>query len=251
MIRGLVLLCLLLSAMLATAAEAPKTMRLASLEWLPYVGADLDREGWSSFVAESAASQAGYRTRIEYFPWTRAMQLGAKDPRYAGYFPAYYTEERAQHCYFSLPIGSSTVGLAYLKSAPVHWRSLHDLSTLKIAVVAGFSNGAAFDALVKQGKLKVDPSPNDMLNLRKLLAGRVDTVVIDRLVLRYLLLTEPTLAHERKRIAFHDQRLAELALHICFQRSADGREMQQAFDAALQGLQLRKLETEYFRRLER
>jgi len=243
-------LCMVLPG-LVSAREVSGIMRLASLEWLPYVGAQLDQEGWSSFIADTAARQFGYRAKIEYFPWTRAMQLGTKDPRYAGYFPAYYTEERALTCHFSAPIGSSTVGLVHLKSAPLQWSSLQDLVPLKIGVVAGFSYGTAFDAIAREGKLAVDASPNDMLNLRKLLARRVDAVVIDKLVWRYLLATEPGLAREREQFVFHDKSLAELSLHICFQRSPEGRELQQAFNQAMQSLQLRKLEGEYFLRMER
>lgn len=233
------------------AAEAPKTMRLASLEWLPYVGVHLEQAGWSSYVADLAARQFGYRVAVEYFPWTRAMQLGTKDKGYAGYFPAYYTEERARNCYFSAPIGSSTVGFVHLKGNPLHWSTMQDLTTLKIGVVAGFSNGPAFDAMVTEGRLQVDASPNDTLNLRKLLANRVDAVVIDKLVLRYLLATDVGLARESDRFAFHEKPLAELPLHICFQRTPAGRDMQVAFNAAMQSLPLRKLEGEYFGRLER
>lgn len=248
--RGVVLLLSLCLLRQTYAAEADATMRLASLEWVPYVGSSLAHDGWSSYVADTAARQFGYHAKIDYFPWTRAMQLGTKDPQYAGYFPAYYTEERAQQCYFSTSIGTSTVGLAYLKSAPLQWQSLHDLTTRTIAVVAGFSNGPAFDAWVRQGKLTVDASPNDMLNLRKLVARRVDTVVIDKLVLRYLLATEPTLAKERDQIVFHERPLAELSLHVCFQKTPAGRALQQAFDTALHSMQLRKLENEYFQRFE-
>lgn len=251
MMRGLTLaLAMAGAAIPAIAADAPKIMRLASLEWLPYVGAMLDREGWSGHVAAMAA-RPGYRVKIDYFPWTRAVQLGTRDAQYAGYFPAYYTEERARQCHFSQPIGSSTVGLAYLKGRPPAWNRLQDLASLRIAVVAGFSNGAAFDAMVRDGRLAVDASPNDMLNLRKLLAQRVDAVVIDKLVMRYLLLSEPSLASERERIAFHDKPLAELPLHVCFQRTPEGREMQQAFDGSLQDMPLKKLESEYFQQLER
>jgi polar amino acid transport system substrate-binding protein len=183
-------------------------MRLASLEWLPYVGAQLEHEGWSGYVADTAARHFGYRVEIDYFPWTRAMQTGSRDEHYAGYFPAYYTDERAKSCYFSAPIGNSTVGFAYLKSAPLQWSSLEDLALLKIGVVAGFSNGPAFDAMVKDGRMKADVSPNDMLNLRKLLAHRVDAVVIDKLVMRYLLATDPVLARESERFAFHVKPLA-------------------------------------------
>jgi polar amino acid transport system substrate-binding protein len=250
--RHLALALALSGAVLHTAsAQSLKTLRLASLEWAPYVGSTLEGDGLTSHIVDSAARQFGYTARVEYFPWTRAMQLGVKDAQYAGYFPAYYTDERAQTCYFSSPVGSSTVGFAYLRSVPLQWETLQDLSSKRIAVVSGFANGAAFDDLVKQGKLKVDPSPNDMLNLRKLLAGRVDVVVIDKLVMRYLLLTEPTLARERAQFSFHERALAELPLHVCFQKSPEGQDIQQAFNRALLSVQLRKLENEYFQRLER
>lgn len=248
--RLLLPLCIAAPAQGST-SDAPGIMRLASLDWLPYVGAGLEGEGWSASVTDAAARQFGYRAKIEYFPWTRAMQLGTRDARYAGYFPAYYTEERARTCHFSAPIGTSTVGLVYLKSAPLSWSTMEDLAALKIGVVAGFSNGQAFDAMAGKGKLRLDASPNDMLNLRKLLARRVDAVVIDKLVLRYLLATEPRLAQERSQFAFHDKPLAELSLHVCFQRTPAGQELRKAFDHAMQALPLRKLEAEYFQRIDK
>lgn len=241
------LLCL---ALPAQAADAPKILRLASLEWLPYVGAELGQEGLSTLVADSAAKQFGYRVEVDRFPWTRAMQMGSRDAHYAGYFPAYYTEERARSCYFSDPIGNSTIGLAYLRDAPLQWHTLQDLRGLPIGVVAGFSNGPAFDELVKQGELTVDASPSDMLNLRKLLAGRVRAVVIDKLVLRYLLLAEPTLAKARERIVFHDPPLADLTLHVCFRRTPEGLMLQRSFNEALHSLRLQKIENDYFQRLK-
>ncbi len=235
----------------AIASDTPRTMLLASLEWLPYVGAGLERQGLSTFVAEAAAQRIGYQVNVDYFPWTRAMQTGGRDPRYAGYFPAYYTEERARECHFSAPIGSSTIGLAHLKSAPLEWSTFNDLGSMKIGVVAGFSNGAEFDALAKQGKLNLDASPSELYNLRKLLAGRIQAVVIDKLILRYLLLTESSLARERELIVFHERPLAELKLHICFQRTPEGSALQKAFNKSLQSLSLRSLENDYFQRLEK
>lgn len=241
----------LFGAWSATAADAPKTMRLATLEWLPYVSTALEHGGLSSAVLTAAAGQFGYRVTIDYFPWNRAMQLGSKDARYTGYFPAYYTDERARQCYFSAPIGHSTIGLAYLKSAPLQWRTLPDLSNFKIGVVAGYSNGAEFDALAKQGRLDIDASPSDTLNMRKLLAKRIDVVVIDKLALRYLLLTDPSLSKGRYEVVFHERTLAEIPLHVCFQRTPEGLGLQKSLDKALQSLPLRKIESEYFQRLER
>lgn len=234
------------------ASAEEKVMRLASLEWAPYVGANLPQFGLSSAIIAAAAQKFGVQVRIEYFPWKRAMQIGGRDEKYAGYFPAYYTQERAQECYFSQPIGASRVGLAYLKSNPLQFESVNDLAAQSkntIGVVFGYSNGAEFDALVKQGRLKTEASASDGLNLRKLLIGRVHAVVVDELVLRYLLKTDPKLSSYADQIAFHPQPLANLNLYVCFQMNSQGLEMKNGFDRALQDLNISKFEEEYFAKL--
>ena len=227
-----------------------RVMRIASLEWLPYVGQNMPENGLSVAIAAAAARQSSYSVRIDYFPWKRAMQVGLEDASYAGYFPAYYTEERARAAYFSAPIGSSTVGLAYLRDEPLHWERLADLKKMRIGVVAGFSNGAEFDAMMKSGELQVDTSPADGTNIRKLLAGHVRVAVVDRLVLRYLLLTDPELAAGRSRIAFHETPLAQLNLYVCFQKTPLGLQMQKDFDAGLKRIDIDRIENAYFQLLE-
>ncbi len=229
-----------------------KLMRLASLEWAPYVGQNLPQFGLSSAIISSAAQKFGMQTRIEYFPWKRAMQLGGKDASYVGYFPAYYTKERAQECYFSQPIGASRVGLAYLKNNPLQFESVNDLAAqtkLTIGVVYGYSNGDEFDVLVKQGRLKTEASASDGLNLRKLMIGRVHAAVVDEVVLRYLLKTDPMLSNYANQIAFHPHPLADLNLYVCFQMNSQGLEMKNALDRALQEMNLRKFEEDYFAKL--
>lgn len=233
-----------------SANEVQTNIHLASLEWLPYVGTNLLQGGLSSVVASTAAKQFGYSVKIDYFPWKRAMQVGGEDPDYSGYFPAYYTEERARNCYFSAPMGNSTVGLVYVKDRPLQWHTVTDLIGKRIGVVAGYSNGGEFDELVKQRKLHVDASFGDIYNLKKLLASRVDAVVIDKSVFRYLLLIDPELSKERAQLIFHDTVLAELSLHICFQRTPSGLKQQQAFDAALKHMDIKKIENAYFTEIE-
>ena len=231
-------------------AQTP-VLHLASLEWLPYVGRSLPDDGLSGTVAKLAIKRFGHDVKIDYFPWKRAMQLGARDPDFIGYFPAYYTPERARECHFSAPMGHSTVGLAVLSAEPLRWRVLDDLAGAKLGVVFGYSNGEAFDDMVKNGKLHVDGSVNDTVNLKKLLAGRVRAIVIDKAVLRYLLATDPVLSKERARLAFDDHPLAKLTLHVCFQRTALGLKMQQLYDAALLQTDIEKIENTYFDKLDR
>jgi polar amino acid transport system substrate-binding protein len=247
------LLCLLFVALplLALSAEPSQTLRLASLVWLPYVGPALPQNGLSTAIADDAARTFGERIQVDYFPWARAMKVGIQLPEYAGYFPAYYTEERARECHFTNPIGKSTLGLAFLKSRPLQWNTLTDLSNKSIGIVHGYSNGEAFDKQIKDGKQKFDVSDTDVINIKKLLGQRIDAAAIDKSVLRYLLATDPRLAGARDLIDFHDKPLAELTLHICFKRTPAGRELKEKFDQALLHIDFQKIESEYFKELER
>lgn len=247
----LLLLGCLLPGLFQPALAEPPTLHLASLEWLPYVGHALPQDGMSAAIAKAVGARAGYAVKISYFPWKRAMQVGGDEPGFAGYFPAYHTTERARDCHFSAPMGRSTVGFAIRAAEPLRWSSLDDLASDKLGVVLGYSNGEAFDAMVKQGKLSVDASVSDTINLKKLLAGRVRAVVIDKAVLRYLLSTDPVFRAKRAQLAFAPHPLAELTLHVCFQRTAAGKKMQQAYDTALLATDIAKIENEYFQQLER
>jgi polar amino acid transport system substrate-binding protein len=233
----------------APPSEPAHAMRLATLEWSPYVGPGLAENGLSSAIVSAAARLIDHSLRVEYYPWKRAMQVGLEDAGFAGYFPAYYTEERARSCHFSQPVGHSLLGLAVLKARPLSWESVPDLAAVRIGVVAGYSNGAEFDALAAQGRMQLDESPSDAINLKKLLAGRVRAVVIDRAVLRYLALTDPELAPAREQVVFHERPLARLSLHVCFQPTPAGQRLQEAFDAALKRIDPEKIENAYFQRL--
>jgi polar amino acid transport system substrate-binding protein len=245
-------LCLLLVALppFASSAEQLQFVHLASLVWPPYVGPELPQNGLSAAIADIAARSFGERIQVDYFPWTRAMKVGIQLPVYAGYFPAYYTNERTRECYFTNPLGKSILGLAFLKTRPLQWNTLADLSNKSIGIVHGYSNGEAFDEQVREGRQKVDVSDSDYANIKKLLGQRVDAVAIDKAVLRYVLATDPRLAGARNLIDFHDKPLAELTLHICFKRSPSGQELKQKFDQALLHIDLQKIENDYFKEIE-
>ena len=231
-------------------AADKQTLHLASLEWAPYVGSHLPDEGLTSAIVKAAATQAGMETLISYTPWSRAVQIGLNDPDYAGYFPAFYLKEREKTCYFSASLGNSVVGFAYLKDKLFDWKTFADLGTVKIGVVQDYANGEEFDDLVKKGMIKTDSAPSDISNLRKLMANRVDVIVIGKDVLRQLLITEPTLKNTRENIAFHNKELTNFSMHICFQKNEQGLKLQKALNVFLERLNMKKIEGSYFQQLQ-
>lgn len=246
MLRSLTIMMASL-ALPASAADVPKSMPLASLEWLPYVGTTLPQQGLSAAIVTEAAKQSGHHARIGFFEWSVAVDKVEKGNEYLGYFPAYKSEQRVKDCYLSAPMGSNVVGLATLKDTPLEWKTLADLNKVTIGVVDGYVNGAPFDAMVKQGQQRVEAVPSDTFNLRKLVGKRVRAIVIDREILRYLLADSPA----RETVVFDPRPLTEMTLHVCFKRSPAGQQMQQAFDAGLQKMDVPKFTANYMKLLDK
>ena len=242
-------MCLgLLLALVATGSLAQsqaKLMRLATLEWPPFTGILLPKEGVSTYVATTVAKAAGFRLLAASFEWTKAVEKGEKSPEFEGYFPEYYSKERDAACHLSQSIGTSVLGIATLKSAPIKWNKPSDLGAYTLGVVDGYLNGEELDAAIKEKRQAVELGSSDAANVTKLLAGKIRGIVVDKNVLDYTLykLNKPGGA------VFNPRPLASLSLHICFKRTPSGLAMRDAFDAALKQTDLAKLEADYFQQM--
>lgn len=233
----------LLPSQAQTQAQAPpRFMRLATLEWPPYTGLLLPQDGLSTRIASVLAKAAGYRLLSASFAWSETVEKGEKDPSYDGYFPVYYSSQRDKNCHLSQPIGSSFLGLATLKSAPINWTQLSELTAHRLGVVEGYANGAEFDAAVKDKSQPVEAVASDALNLRKLLDGKIRGIVIDKNVLAYTLMRMGGAAQ----VQVSSRPIGLLPLHVCFKRNPAALAMRDAFDLALKSNDPAVLETEYF-----
>lgn len=231
----------------SAAAEPAQTLRLASLEWMPFSGSTLPDDGLSGAVIAEVEKRLGNKVKVHYFEWKEAISKVEADAAFAGYFPVYHTAERAEtKCHLSQPIGKSEIGIGYLKESPVQWKKPSDLAALKIGVVEGYANSAEFDAAVKQGKQPVELTSSDTNNVRKLVTKKIPGIVIDRQVLRFLTMKSSA----RDSVMFSERLLTANTLHVCFRRSPAGKALQEAFDAELQKVDIAKLQATYLKRLE-
>ena len=224
-------------------------VKLATLDWPPYTSPSLPHRGMISKILDDVARQSDHQLSFGFFPWVRAMRTGRDDPGYVGYFPAYWTPERAQTCNFSAPIGIGQVGLVQRRDKPIKWTRLEDLSTLTIGVTAGYSNGSAFDALVADGTLHVQAVPADIDNLRMVARGRIPAAVVERSVFDYSLLTDPDMHRQRADLEFNSRLVAQLPLYVCFKKTPEGARWKQIFDAGLQKIDLLETQRAYLETL--
>ena len=208
-------------------AQEPNVVRLTSLEWPPYSGQALRQQGATAAVIRAAFSAVGYRVEIEYFPWARAVRMAREEShQYHGYFPEYFDQANTEDFIYSSPVGSGPLGFAEHAANPIIWSSYEDLQKFKIGVVLGYLNTPKFDAMVSKGLIKTDVAPNDLSNLQKLEAGRIDLAVIDRFVFEALKRTAPQLADKKQNLAFNPRLLDEKALFVCFRKGSEGQRLE-------------------------
>lgn len=220
--RPVFLLLLLLWAFFsaAPAGAEPRTIRLASLDWPPFSGADLPDGGATIAVARAAYAAVGVTLEVVFAPWARVMRLaqgGEEDV--VGYLPEYARAD-APWSRCSASIGESPLGFVERADAPVAWRRLDDLKGRPIGVVRGYANTEAFDRMAADGALITEPVRDDVTNLRKIAGGRLGLAVIDRHVMAHLLADNPDIRASALR--FNANVLENKTLHVCFSKDEAG-----------------------------
>lgn len=210
--------------------------KLSTLEWAPYTGAALPGLGFITATIVDAMALAGANAEVQFFPWSRAVRLVDTDASYTGFFPAYYSRERAARYLYSDPVGRSQVVFLERTERPVKWASYDDLQGLRIGVVRGFVNTEELDARIASKVVASEEAPDDRSNILKLVAGRVDLVVVDQQVYEHLVQTDPQLARVAQQLQVNPKVLETKNLYVCFQRTAKGAMAQRALNTGLRKL---------------
>ena len=243
--------CLTFLFLTTTGFAADKAITLATLEWEPYVGADMPKNGFSAEIVVAAFKRTGYAVKIEFHPWTKTLEIG-KAGQVDGIFPAYRTAEREVDFLFSEPFAESPLGF-YKKSSAVAGPNiaqlkrtdinivfsedprinptavLKDLADYRFGVVEGYANTPEFDAADYLTKVTAKTDAENLLNL---INGRVDLIFIDRYVAKTIIV---------KRFPWHLQdyefmtpALANKPLFAAFPRSRDNHQkLQEDFNRGL------------------
>jgi len=217
----------------AALPAAAADYKLTTLEWAPYTGADLQGLGFVTATIVDAMKSAGSRAEVQFFPWSRAVRLVDTDPAYVGFFPAYYSRERARRYLYSDPVGRSTVVFLERVDAPVKWAAYDDLLGKRIGVVRGFVNTEELDARIANKTLVAEEVFDDRSNILKLAAGRLDLVVIDSQVYQHLMRTDLEVARVAAQLQPNPKVLEVKNLYVCFQRTPAGVLAQRALNTGL------------------
>jgi ABC-type amino acid transport substrate-binding protein len=222
-LQSLVAVVCALALALAPPLPAAEPIRLASLEWEPYVGPNLPDQGYASALVRAAFAEEGIAVEIEFFPWARALHL-ARTGEVDGLMPEYYDASRETDFVFSDRFPGGPLVLYKRKADAIAFvadpqrdpeQALQGLKAQRFGVVRGYLNTPSFDAA---SYLSKEEASDDATNLRKLVFARIDLAVIDGPVAAHLIRTRyPDYADKLEPMS---PPLAEMPLYIAFSRKS-------------------------------
>ncbi|OWY38010.1 hypothetical protein CEK28_13840 [Xenophilus sp. AP218F] len=205
---------------------------LSNQEWPPYMGQSLPYDGILSRLVKEAFARGGVDVAYRYYPNNRALQ-SARNGLVDGSFGWAPSPDRMRDLLYTQPVLSARMVFFQRKDGRHDWNALADLKGLPIGVTTGNYYSDEFDRLYREGVLRTDSAPDDVTNLRKLLAGRVALFPIEQEVGRYLLASRFP-ASQASQLEAQDKVFWAAPLHVVIWRKhARGQELAERFNRGL------------------
>lgn len=224
--RALIAVALLL---LFSACAVAQPYKVCTNEWPPYTMLkDGEVRGIDADLLRLVLTNLGVSYEIRIEPWKRCLHR-MNNKQVDILLDAFYSEERAQlMIYPSEPMAETNLLLFYAKERPHAVNSVAELSGLRVGTEPGYAY--ANEAFMSGSHFIREDAPTLEANLGKLLRGRVDLVITDRIVALYTAKTlgiEALIDYNAKPLFKND------AVYAIIRRSSKLAELATAFDAEL------------------
>lgn len=173
----------------------PRKIVLVADEWCPYnCEAGSDKPGFMVEIATAAFARHNIIVEYISLPWTRAIE-SVREGKYSGIIGAYYGDAE-DFIYPTIPQGRATN--VFYTRANDNWQfhEEKDLALRSLGVIADYSYSKFLDEYIEAHKgdmrrIQVISGDDAMtVNINKLIAGRVDTIIEDKQVVDYHLSQE-------------------------------------------------------------
>ena len=179
------LLILIFSSLISQVTEAKNIVTLANHEAPPYTS---QNGGILTEIVVRAFEEEGYTVNVKTFPWKRGLKWAEKGV-VDGLFGAWYRQEREKWFIYSQLFIENELVFLKRKGTDITFNGdYHSLKPYRIGYILGYADPPGFgDA---KDALQVDLVPDNRVNLKKLAIGRLDLVMIDRFIARYIITHE-------------------------------------------------------------
>ncbi|GAA0750667.1 transporter substrate-binding domain-containing protein [Ideonella azotifigens] len=198
-----------------------RSLRIATGELPPYATQSRADQGIALNIVRQALKTAGHEVIYSFMPWGRAQEetkAGLWDgSAYWGRRP-----DRERDFLLSDNVLTEQWVVLYRAGLKLDWQVPTDLAPYTFAAIRTYTYTPEFIARFNDGTLKVDWTPDDLAGLRKLAAGRVDAMLLERNVACHLIDTQLTPA-EGKTIRAHPRLITnQFTTHLMLPRQLPG-----------------------------
>lgn len=184
---------------------------IATLDWPPYVGENICKQGWVQQLTVALLASRGYEITSVFLPWARAVRMaetGAVDILYPEYFieptapsDVYKGTKRMAHLALSRKFPGGPIAFMKRRGEADHYKGdLLNLKNEKIGVVRGYQNTPEFDTLMDRGFFDISQSVDDLMNAVKLINNRIDLIIGDPGVIRFSIVNGKLSQSEKTKI---------------------------------------------------
>ncbi|MDG9669296.1 transporter substrate-binding domain-containing protein [Hahella sp. CR1] len=228
---------LLATLLSLSTSGADNTVTLTNGEWTPYTSETLKHGGVFTHIVTEAFALSGYKAEYQYHPWKRSYQL-AQEGKADGSMAWAPTPDRRRDFIFSDPVTHNKKVIFHLKSFDFDWRGIDDLIGLRIGATDSYTYGEAFDDAARDGLLSVEYVASDKLNIRKLLAGRIQIFPME-IEVGYSLINQELSPIQTLLITNHHRPILETPFCVVISRKISplrAEQILQALNSGLEGL---------------
>jgi polar amino acid transport system substrate-binding protein len=220
-----------------TAPAGAETITITTGEYAPFTSESAPDGGLVNRIVREAFARSGMEVEFAWRPWARVIVEARSGKAQAASYFALDAERDKDF----IPVGPVVVDVSSIfyragEDMPV-WTSYADLAGKRIGVTRGYTYPPDFNALAETGILDVEVADTDELNLRKLLAKRIDLFPSNDLI-TYRLLNEQFSREERAMIAKTEQIFIEIETYLLISRKApEAQSLADRFAAGLKAMQ--------------
>jgi polar amino acid transport system substrate-binding protein len=154
-------------------------LRIVTEPWSPYVIVDGNRASGLDYDATAIVfERLGIDVEWHFLPWKRCLMM-LSEGEADGVLDIFKDEARADLLYPSEPLSSVDWVLFQANARPHVVNGVEDLHGLSVGVSPGYRYSPAFDSSTAFIR---EPAPSHEANFGKLIRGRIDLMVTDRLL---------------------------------------------------------------------
>jgi len=179
-----VMYCFIAVLWVYSSSFAKEPLIAATCDFEPYFGEKLEKNGPITEITVAAFKEAGYDVTVNFFPWARVMKE-AKESRFDVLIGVWHNKDREKLMAFTDPMVDNEIGFYKRKGDSITFTGYQDLKShrIKVGNVRGYATPKGFD----EAGLNVDLVKDDLTNIKKLVKGRLQLILIDKQVGMHLI----------------------------------------------------------------